>query len=401
LGSAEKYPATQSGIQPKFQGFHPFCMIGKLECNNFGTSCPFFVQGQPNHSIPFAFMKKLTRFFWFCSGAYAPLLEKSPTETHKYVGIGGTVFFTGLLAAISAGYALFTVFQSIWYAIGFGLVWGLMIFNLDRFIVSSMRKRNNAWSEWKMAIPRLVFAVLLAIVISKPLEIKIFEREINRKLDEKKTEMIAQSKERLKLGFAEINDLEAKKDSLRAEVEAATVFRDKLQKEYDFERFGTKSDGTSGIIGIGTNAKKKEQQLDAAQSDLNNLRASHQVRIDTLDAQIQRLTALRQAEFDKIQPNIDGFDGLAARLDGLQVLTEESNAMAMANIFIMLLFVAVETAPIFVKLISPRGPYDELLDLAEHRVKSYTKEQTVKMDGSSEKRLRDFQTSLDIRPEPL
>lgn len=346
-------------------------------------------------------MKKLTRFFWFCSGAYAPLLEKSPTETHKYVGIGGTVFFTGLLAAISAGYALFTVFQSVWYAIGFGLVWGLMIFNLDRFIVSSMRKRENAWSEWKMAIPRLVFAVLLAIVISKPLEIKIFEREINRKLDEKKTEMIAQSKERLKLGFAEINDLEAKKDSLRAEVEAATVFRDKLQKEYDFERFGTKSDGTSGIVGIGTNAKKKEQQLDAAQNYLNNLRVAHQVRIDTLDAQIQRLTALRQAEFDKIQPNIDGFDGLAARLDGLQVLTKESNAMAMANIFIMLLFVAVETAPIFVKLISPRGPYDELLDLAEHRVKSYTKEQTVKVDGSSDKRLRDFRTSLDIRPEPL
>jgi hypothetical protein len=372
-----------------------------MAVQQFWKVLPVFCRKFAKPFNPFSFMKKLTRFFWFCSGAYAPLLEKSPTETHKYVGIGGTVFFTGLLAAISAGYALFTVFQSVWYSIGFGLVWGLMIFNLDRFIVSSMRKRENAWAEWKMAIPRLVFAVLLAIVISKPLEIKIFEREINRKLDEKKTEMIAQSKERLKLGFAEINDLEAKKDSLRAEVEAAMVFRDKLQKEYDFERFGTKSDETSGIVGIGTNAKKKEQQLDAAQNDLNNLRVAHQVRIDTLDAQIQRLTALRQAEFDKIQPNIDGFDGLAARLDGLQVLTEESNAMAMANIFIMLLFVAVETAPIFVKLISPRGPYDELLDLAEHRVKSYTKEQTVKVDGSSDKRLRDFQTSLDIRPEPL
>ena len=88
--------------------------------------------------------------------------------------------------------------------------------------------------------------------------------------------------------------------------------RDKVQKEYDFERFGTKTDGTSGIVGLGSNAKKKEQQLDVAQKDLEALRAGHQVRMDTLDSEIKKLTALRQAEFDKIQPNIDGFDGLAA-----------------------------------------------------------------------------------------
>ena len=341
-------------------------------------------------------MNKITKFFWFCSGAYAPLLTKAPTETHKYVGIGGTVFFTGLLAAISAGYALFTVFESPWYAIGFGLVWGLMIFNLDRFIVSSMRKRNNAWAEWKMAIPRLVFAVLLAIVISRPLELKIFEREINRKLDEKKTEMIAQSKEALKAGFTEINGLEAKKDSLKAEVVGAAAFRDKVQQEYDFERFGTKTDGTSGIVGLGSNAKKKEQQLDVAQKDLEALRAANQVRIDTLDSEIKKVTALRQAEFDKIQPNIDGFDGLAARLDALEKLTKESNAMMWANIMIMLLFVAVETAPIFVKLISPRGPYDELLDLAEMRVQVYSNEQTVKTKEKSEHNIQVFRAANGI-----
>jgi hypothetical protein len=324
-------------------------------------------------------------------------LTKTPTETHKYVGIGGTVFFTGLLAAISAGYALYTVFESPWYAIGFGLVWGLMIFNLDRFIVASMRKRNNAWAEWKMAIPRLVFAVLLAIVISRPLELKIFEREINRKLDEKKTAMIAQSKEALKLGFSEINGLEAKKDSLKSEVADATAFRDKVQQEYDYERFGTKTDGTSGIVGLGSNAKKKEQQLDVAQKDLEALRAANQVRMDTLDSEIRKMTALRQAEFDKIQPNIDGFDGLAARLDALDILTKESNAMFWANIMIMLLFVAVETAPIFVKLISPRGPYDEMLDLAEMRVQVYANEQTVKTREKSEQNIQVFRTANGVR----
>ncbi len=336
-------------------------------------------------------MNSITRFFWFCSGANFAILKRTPTESNKYVGIGATVFFTGVLAALAAGYALFTVFQTLLPAIFFGLLWGMMIFNLDRFIVSSMRKKENAWTEWKLAIPRLVLAVLLALVISKPLELKMFEREINRKLDEKKTEFIAQSKANLAKGFPEIQELEGKIDTLKAEVTQAEAFRDQLQKEYDAERFGEKTSGTSGIVGLGTNAKKKEQQLDAAQLSLDELRKRNQVRIDTLEAQIREFTALRQKEFEKQQPGIEGFDGLAARMDALSALTTESSAMALANVFIMLLFIAIETAPIFVKLISSRGPYDELLELHEEKVKLFKGEKWTIAKGESEARVGYFQ----------
>lgn len=336
-------------------------------------------------------MDQLTQFFWFCSGANFSLLKRVPTESNKYVGIGATVFFTGVLAALAAGYALFTVFQSVWPAIFFGMLWGFMIFNLDRFIVSSMRKKENAWAEWKLAIPRLVLAVLLALVISKPLELKMFEREINRKIDEKKTEFITQSKINLAKGFPEIPELEGKIDTLKSEVINAENFRNQVQKEYDAERFGEKTSGTSGIVGLGTNAKKKEQQLDAAQLALDDLQKRNQVRIDTLEAQIREFIALRQAEFEKQQPGIEGFDGLAARMDALSALTDESSAMALANIFIMLLFIAIETAPIFVKLISPRGPYDELLELHEDKVKLFKGEKWVKAKGESEARVSYFQ----------
>lgn len=336
-------------------------------------------------------MKSITRFFWFCSGANFSILKRTPTESNKYMGIGATVFFTGVLAALAAGYALFTVFQSLVPSIGFGLLWGLMIFNLDRFIVSSMRKKENAWDEWKLAIPRLVLAVLLALVISKPLELKMFEREINRKLDEKKTEFIAEAKTNLAKGFPEILELEGRIESLKEEVSKSEAFRDQLQREYDAERFGERTLGTSGIVGLGTNAKKKEEQLDAAQSTLEQLRIRNQIRIDTLESQIRKFMALRQAEFEKQQPGIEGFDGLAARMDALSVLTAESSAMAMANIFIMLLFIAIETAPIFVKLISPRGPYDELLELHEDRIKLFKGEKWTIAKGESEARVGYFQ----------
>ena len=338
-------------------------------------------------------MQALTRFFWFCSGANYNLLQKTPTESNKYLGIGATVFFTGIFAAWAGFYALYTVFQSWSIALFFALLWGTMIFNLDRFIVSSMRKKEQGWSEWKLALPRLVLALLLALVISKPLELKLFEREINRKLDEQKIEFIKQSKDSLAKGFPEIQALENEKEALREEVNQARAYRDKLQLEYDAERFGEKTASTSGKVGLGTNAKKKEQQLDAAQEDLKALSARNDMRMQELDVQIEEFRAKRQLEFEKQVPGIDGFDGFAARMDGLAKLTEESEAMATAELFLVLLFIAIETAPIFVKLISTRGPYDELLDLHEDQVKLYKNEKWQRATGESEARLNYFKST--------
>src|SRR5690606_34237505 len=67
-----------------------------------------------------------------------------------------------------------------------------------------------------------------------------------------------------------------------------------------------------------------------------------------------------QAELDKkvteTQPVIDGFDGLMARINALNKLP------LLPSLFIMLLFFAIETAPIIAKLLSPKGEYDFKLE---------------------------------------
>lgn len=330
----------------------------------------------------------LRNFFWFCSGANRKLLQRCPTETSKYVGIGATVFFTGVLAAISAGYALYTVFDSVLSAWIFGAIWGAMIFNLDRFIVSSMKKRNNVWQELKVASPRLILAVLLALVISKPLELKIFEKEINRKIDAKKTEEAIKAKKSINKGFPEITELENKILALKKENKEKETFRNQKQQEYDFERFGQKTSGTTGIPGIGTNAMKKEVQLNEAESDLKETVKHNQVKIDHYEKEIKELYASRQQEFKKQKPNIDQYDGLAARIEALGILSSESEAMNLANIFIILLFIAIETSPIFVKLISARGPYDDLLEKHEHSIETFKIEQMSKLNQKTNERLQ-------------
>jgi len=335
-------------------------------------------------------MKKIKVFLWFCSGAYFPLIKKSPSESNKYIGIGGTVLFTGILASLSAGYALFTIFESFYAAVFFALLWGLMIFNLDRFIVSSMRKGSNAWSEWKLALPRLLLAVLLAFVISKPLELKIFEREINRKLDEGKATAIIETKESLDMGFPELQRLDTAIAQLRQEIQEKEAFRNEKQREYDDERFGNKTAGTTGLKGLGINAQKKEEQLDEAQRDYRETTQRNQDRIDGLEKERQQFTELKQLEFEKQQPGIDQFNGMAARIDALGKLTDESRAMFMANLFIILLFVAVETAPIFVKLLANKGPYDYFLEKHEEELLLYNQEMLEKSRESSRGRLKHF-----------
>jgi hypothetical protein len=89
---------------------------------------------------------------------------------------------------------LYTVFDDSYIAIEFGVVWALLIFNLDRFIVSTIRKRDRFGSELLQASPRIVLAIIIAIVISKPLEIKIFEKEINTVLLKEKNAMTLNNK---------------------------------------------------------------------------------------------------------------------------------------------------------------------------------------------------------------
>ena len=82
-----------------------------------------------------------------CSGSSIRHLEDSPSEGTKHAGVGATIFFTSVFAALAAFYALYTVFDSTWIAGVFGLLWGLMIFNLDRYIVSSMRKHKKTMEK--------------------------------------------------------------------------------------------------------------------------------------------------------------------------------------------------------------------------------------------------------------
>ena len=307
-------------------------------------------------------MTRLKEFFLFCAGVDKDILEKCPSDENKYMGIGATVFFTGVLAFFSSGYALYTVFDSYIFAVIFGLVWGLMIFNLDRYIVMSMKSYGKWWRDLMVAFPRLVLAVLLALVISKPLELKIFEKEINAELVQMEQEVYKSQEDLVKARYAsEIAGQQQQLVQLKKELTDKAAARDTLALMALQEADGT---GGSGKRNLGPIYRAKKMDADNAQAELENLTAINAPLIAQHEQRIGELQAEVENEIASLERTAYG--GMAARMEALSRLSQSSEAIFFASIFITLLFIAIETSPIFVKLISYRSPYDYLLHEHEH-----------------------------------
>ena len=305
----------------------------------------------------------LKQFFLLCSGADQNLLKDcSKGEQTKFIGIGATVFFTAVMASIASSYALFTVFDNPYIAMGFGVVWGLLIFNLDRFIVSTIRKRDNLASEFLQATPRIILAVIIAIVISKPLEIKIFEKEINTVLLKEKNAMALNNKKEVSNYFkSDLEKNKAQTDSLKSEITHKEKEVNTLYETYIAEAEGTK--GTMKL-GKGPVFKEKIAKHDLAKAELDTLRKNNLAKIAANEKQAKTLQTDLDKKVSETQPIIDGFDGLMARINALNKLP------LLPSLFIMLLFLAIETSPIIAKLLSPKGEYDFKLEDIETALKA-------------------------------
>ena len=83
------------------------------------------------------------KFLWWCAGAHQKLLKEFPSEHNKYSGLGGVLLATFVLASLSAGYAIHTVFGNWFWTIGFSIIWGLIIFNFDRFLQRLLNQKTQ------------------------------------------------------------------------------------------------------------------------------------------------------------------------------------------------------------------------------------------------------------------
>lgn len=321
-------------------------------------------------------MKNISNFFWYCSGVHVETLKKYPTDHNKYVGIGATIFFTALFAALSGGYAMYFVFSgsstAVLFAAIFGLIWGLAIFNMDRYIVSSISKTGTTNKQIMQALPRILLAITIGLVISRPLELKIFDKEIRQKLKSSylggqrtRLETLSQTFNRkYTLELGKINELKAERDSLVKNIARSRYI-------YNQEVFGDKSNQTSGKVGYGTYAKQKEalitqqeQRMLAVRDEIIKMESFINQRKDFDGISTQRMFSTYQ--LDSLS-NVAGFADRNWALGQLSFKEDGTRDLDtyLAISFIGMLFILFECLPVFVKLMSNKGPYDIALQNTE------------------------------------
>lgn len=379
---------------------------------------------------PVKHSSRINEFLWTCAGVNKPILRRCQSDYSKYAGIGGTILFTALMAALSGGYALNFVFDNTYIALAFGLFWGLLIFNLDRFIVNTMYsdgKHTISWAELKSGLPRIIMAIFLGIVISTPLELKIFEDKITMEIEDEKRSILEHRLESLKLEILKkedertaiqlgtgdlyddvihtgnqqidalsdsinrtrptLNSVQAKVSNLLAQMQRLDQQSDeyiqqkesiqaKLQPLYaqrtllssKIKKWNSERSDLSGKIDtiaisqINDNKnkiKKLSSEIDSLEQLIANARTIHP---DWSADQIRQ----KGSERDKINLEYSGFN---AQLKAFHDIRDKDSSTDIAAWFVMLLFVIIETAPTFFKMMMEDGPYDDLLRAEKHKVK--------------------------------
>jgi uncharacterized protein DUF4407 len=313
--------------------------------------------------------KSESNFLWWCAGAHEKLLRSFPSEHSKYSGLGGVILATFVLASLSAGYAIYSVFGNWLWTIGFALIWGLIIFNFDRFLVSTMRKygvskRKQLW----MAVPRMGLALLIGLTIARPLELKIFEKEIDVKMTENMHKKIQRNDSLLQIeNKALLQNAVADRQRYTNRKMAIEDSLHNLQSAYVQEADGTGGSGQRGIRDL-TRLKMDayNQALIQYAPELSELNTN----IRTQDSIVSNANAGLEEKRKQYETSVKNNMGFLERNKALSDLSNEESSVFWSSIALSLLIILIEIGPVLSKLIMPIGPYDialakeELLQMA-------------------------------------
>jgi hypothetical protein len=328
-------------------------------------------------------IRRIERIFWWASGAKIDILEKLPTEHSKYTGIGGTIIFTALMASFAGGYAFFTAFKDIALSIFFGLFWGSLIFNLDRYIVSTFGvgdgKKTISRQELIEASPRLIMAILLGFVIATPLELKLFEKEINAQISQEiavvdSTIIHIGLNDPIQKGYiSRIKHLNSNIEKRRKIIDEKYDTWQKATKDKNDEWNLGKFSGIRGKGGyyndlkkIADNAEIEYTRIKKEYSDLNK---KDLIEITKLTKKLNEREKENRSEIENKRTIQAQNDGLMARLKALNHLTKDNPSLLFTRWLITLLFIFIEIAPMLFKMMMEEGPYDYTINKIKHDIK--------------------------------
>ena len=247
-------------------------------------------------------IKRIGDFMAWLGGADPAILAKAPRERARLVQMAGVLLTTAGIATLAMIFALHDgVKVPLFPALVLGLCWGVIILNLDRFLVLSMGTTRDRWKLVLMAVPRLALAAVLSLVISTPLVLRVFASDISAQLytmrlenSRQQAQLEAHSKEQRQLNHVQAQIKTdnavlaghiAAVSSPQLQTAQAQVAKLQPQAQSDFrtanrdyeawqcELTGQHCVGSSGRSGNGPRAQAKQQAYLQAKATYNSVEA--------------------------------------------------------------------------------------------------------------------------------
>lgn len=296
------------------------------------------------------------KFLWWCCGADKQIMvESTYADYAKYSGLGGIVLATGILAALSMGFAMTRVFsdlgEAVYYvAIPVALLWGAIIFNLDRFIVSSTGKGDGSHDislkEMAHALPRVIMAALIGFAISGPLEVYVFQKEIDKQWEKRKDEEKAIVRKELE-SYKKADEIDLRKILAGLEIEK--------------NKFNEQISHLTEMIADETTRVRCGPICEGHKRQRAELQIEMQAKEKSIAVTNESIAAILSDREEQIKLREKHFSGKLGLLDSLKAL-EDYPGSTMPSWLLRLLFVFIEIAPVFFKLMIAYSPYDYLSD---------------------------------------
>ena len=325
----------------------------------------------------------INRVLYFSAGVDKQLLKHCTNyDRVKAQGIGGIVLATATLAFFSGSYGFFIVFNGakgaeisfvdILLSMIAGGIWAAVIYNLDRFIVSSGGHGDGTdritWGELGRATPRIVMAALIGLVISKPLELKIMETEVESYLqkerEEKKKELRMEKEashaQNVTLIEKNIRDL---REDIAAEESKVKEFRERLDQAKERYNKNLLVGNANVPPGDGKVSKRLMEGVEKAQEEYDREYKKIEPSVVKLKAKLEEMIQSktkaeinRERMLEKADLDGDKYGGLIVRIG----LAHEKHEVA--STLITLLLIIIEISPIFFKMMLSLSPIDYLTE---------------------------------------
>ena len=134
-----------------------------------------------------------TRFLWFVAGADVKMLSLCPLDYKKYEAIGMTILMTSLVGFAAGSSAAWYFTEDALWTLVFGLFWSLLIFSIDRSLVVTLKKDPYKKSYYVLPLVfRGFLAILVAGIMSIPLELLVFNGFIQNDIENYKSDLLKQ-----------------------------------------------------------------------------------------------------------------------------------------------------------------------------------------------------------------